>query len=155
MNALMFLCSAPFLLIALALFARGWTHYKKSLARVDWPVAAGEIISSEVKASQSDNLSNYFPVIHYRYIVNMVEHESNVVRLSESVLVGTGRNLAQKRVDKYPAGQAVNVYYDPEQPEKSTLEPEMSYSGFIFYGVLGSGFLAAGLLAAYIMYGVE
>ena len=85
----------------------------------------------------------------------MVEHESNVVRLSESVLVGTGRNLAQKRVDKYPAGQAVNVYYDPEQPEKSTLEPEMSYSGFIFYGVLGSGFLAAGLLAAYIMYGVE
>jgi uncharacterized membrane protein YbaN (DUF454 family) len=155
MNALMFLCSAPFLLIALALFARGWMHYKKSLARTDWPVAAGEIISSEVKASQTDNSANYFPMIHYRYKVNLVEYESNVVRLSESVLVGTGRNLAQTRVDKYPAGQAVNVYYDPEQPEKSTLETEMSYSGISFYGVLGLGFLAAGLLAAYIMYGVQ
>jgi hypothetical protein len=151
MYLVMFLCAAPFLLVGLAAFAQGWINYRKSLERNNWPMASGEIISSEIKAKRFRHSISYLPVIRYRYKVNLVEYESNVVRLSESILLGTMQR-AEERVEKYQPHQGVNVYYDPEHPETCALETEISISAMLFFVVLGFVFLASGFGFSYLMF---
>lgn len=153
MEPWVFVCVSPFVLAGLALFARGWQLYKKSLNRNNWPSTNGEVLSSGIRASQSGG--SYFPEIRYRYNVNSVEYESKVVRLSESVLTGSSKRLAENRVNKYPQGQVVTVYYDPEDPDISALETEMSFSGLIFYAVLALGFWGVSCGFIYMMSTVE
>lgn len=94
----------------------GWRVLKQTRETGQWPSTGGVIEASE-PTSETDDL---LPYIVYRYEVN-----GEVYRSSFEFPAGTNPmpEFAESYVRKYPVGAAVAVFYNPELPEQSTLEP--------------------------------
>ncbi|HHJ80561.1 MAG TPA: DUF3592 domain-containing protein [Candidatus Tenderia electrophaga] len=96
--------------------AWGWQVLRKSHKVKQWPSVEGVIEESELSSEQDDLL----PHIAYRYDVNgqtlrcVFEFPNGTQPLPE---------FAQAYVKKYPVGAKVQVFYDPQQMQHSTLEP--------------------------------
>lgn len=94
----------------------GWIVILRGRKSLAWPSVAGTIDTSAL-SSESDAL---LPAIEYRYVVagqtlrGTVEFPSDITPTAE---------FARSYVDKYPVGAHVQVYYDPDHPERATLEP--------------------------------
>jgi hypothetical protein len=94
----------------------GWRVLKTSQRAKQWPVADGVIEESETSSALNDLL----PHILYRYEV-AGENYRRTFEFPEGTHPMPEFNQAYLR--KYPVGAAVKVHYDPQQPERSTLEP--------------------------------
>jgi hypothetical protein len=82
-----------------------------------WPEVPGQIVSSEISNSNSDELSTYDST--YKYMVGSTEYSSS-------------SNSSTERVP----GEQITVYYDPDDPSTSVLsrgETELT-------GVIGFAF---------------
>ena len=94
----------------------GWIVILRGRKSLSWPSVAGTIETSAL-SSEADAL---LPAIKYRYAVagqtfrSTVEFPSDITPTAE---------FARSYVDKYPVGAHVQVYYDPDRPERATLEP--------------------------------
>lgn len=97
---------------------------RRAQAAKKWPVAPGEIASSQVKQEHRYTAQGYrlyfIPEIIYRYRVNGRDYESR--RINFNVAQGVTEAWAQSFVDRYPVGKKVNVSYHPVRPEESVLE---------------------------------
>ena len=115
MNAYLFIIIAT-LLFGLGISLWGWRIRQQSQRRSQWPQAAGRIEESAPGAEQNDLL----PHILYAYQVDgrdyrqVFQFPSGTHPLPE---------FTQSYLDKYPVGAPVRVYYDPQAPQHSTLEP--------------------------------
>lgn len=101
--------------IAIALW--GWQILRNSHNKTkQWPVVVGIIEISEPTSKEDELL----PHIVYRYAVN-----GSVLRSPFEFPSGTNPmpEFAQAYVKKYPIGAQVQVYYNPQQPQQSTIEP--------------------------------
>ena len=72
----------------------------------------------------------YSPLVRYKYSV------SNRAFTGERICFGldgmfAGYKFAQRYTQRYPVGSPVAVYYDPEQPSQSVLEPGITKRAFI------------------------
>ncbi len=94
----------------------GWQILKASQKSRNWPSVDGVIEESTPDSVEDDLL----PHIVYHYQVN-----GNNLRSSFQFPSGTNPlpEFAQAYVKKYPVGANVKVYYNPENPQQSTLEP--------------------------------
>ena len=110
----------------------GWTA-------VRWPTAPGEIISSAVE-DVPGRLPSYEPKVSYSYSVGGVTRTGNRLRFGDNTV--SFEATARKRLASYPRGTAIQVHYDPEDPERSVLRPGVSRWNYAFMVLAGAMFLA-------------
>lgn len=88
-----------------------------------WPSTTGVVIRSMVDAS-GGRTTSFFANVMYEYEVNGMTYQGNVLRAGDQFIRKTSRTMgtAQAKVDEYPAGRQVTVYYDPANPANAALE---------------------------------
>jgi hypothetical protein len=115
-----------------------------------WPTASGTVLDSEMEAHQSrdedgDIRTTYGATIQYKYIVDGQEFQGNR-RTFSNVRTSSVRNT-EKILERYPPGSSVDVFYDPDDPSSSVLEPGVGASTYILLAV-AIGFLVFGIAGA-------
>jgi hypothetical protein len=112
--------------IGIISFLAGWNSMKKNQAAVGWPTVMGRITTSilETYVTYDENSSGttmYRPQVTYEYEVEGEVYSSSQVKVggfSSSNLEGSER----KKLAAYPVGGAVEVHYDPFNPQDALLE---------------------------------
>ncbi len=115
-------CSGFFFLVGMALVFAGIRTYRKSDESLSWPTTTGTIQVSEVRRTSGAN-NEFHSYVEYQYSVLGTDYVSHTVTFGE--LAGfqdTKKSIAQKTVNRYPAGSTVTVYYDPQDPKKAVLQ---------------------------------
>jgi hypothetical protein len=129
---------------ALNLVIAGY-NYGKHRVRVGWLQAPGQIETSNLRNDEKDS-----------YLLEMLQGAASVAEVSYSYAVAgsyySGRNdvvfrdetEAWSYLDCHRTGDSVCVYYDPENPEHSAIEPGTARVGR--YVLAGLCFLLLGVL---------
>ena len=115
-----------FVAVGLGIAAFGARGVIQARASSAWPQVSGEITHSEI----TDSDSSYSPLVRYKYSV------SDRAFAGERICFGldrmfAGYKFAQRYTQRYPVGSPVAVYYDPDQPSQSVLEPGITKRAFI------------------------
>lgn len=132
-----------FLAVGLGLVITGISNIKSARESMTWPATKGVILKSEVKTSRSDDSTTYGADISYEYQVNKQTYTGNKVTFGD---VSTSkRSRAEKIVDRFPVEKTVDVFYNPEDPKSSVLEPGLNGGIWLLPGV-GSVFLIIPLI---------
>lgn len=88
----------------------------------------GEIIESNI--SHTGIHGGWKFNISYRYFVENVEYISTRVLFSYEAL--SDKSYAEGYISKYPVGRKVLVYFDPNNPSMSVLEPKVKWFGLAY-----------------------
>lgn len=96
------------------------TVLRDAEASESWPAAAGTIITSELQSRRNGDGYSYSARIIYQYSVDGEQFESGGVTVADGS--SSRPNNAQNRVAKYPVGEQVEVFYNPEVPTQTVLE---------------------------------
>ncbi len=80
-----------------------------------------------VKGNNSDGETIFMLRCKYCYTVNDRIFYAGRLSYGQSDTVGKSDNL-QQILKRYPAGQEINVYYNPEDPQTAIIEPGYSQS---------------------------
>ena len=121
-----------FVLIGIRLSKSAFAQLKTVTESKKWPFVQGSVVSSQVQeethksyneeTGKTTYYSSYRPEIKFHYVV-----AGNTFTSSQRVIGKTptysDEGKAGAVIDKYPAGSLVNVYYDPDNPKNSVLEP--------------------------------
>lgn len=128
--------AAGWCFLGIGLFLAGlWIALRRRARRtLAWPQVPGKILESKL-VSSSDGESTFAKVL-YAYEVNGTPLQSSSVGAS-------GMMTASDIVAKYPAGRAVQVFYNPDSPSSTVLE--RNASALIFILVLAIVCVLAGL----------
>jgi hypothetical protein len=87
----------------------------------------GTIVVSEMVEDKAGEISSTQPLITYSYVVN-----AQALRSSR---VGFVPSKSSKVVAKYPRGNPVEVFFDPQEPSSAVLERGGSTRFMVFLGV--------------------
>ncbi len=103
----------------------------------NWPRVEGRITESTIQVTRRHRSTSYSPQVAYTYSA------MGQVYFGTAVTIGATRVFSsyaksQAQLEKYPLGQAVSVYYDPQQPAQATLEPGVTGGawGTLLIGVI-------------------
>ena len=132
-----------FLAVGLGLTITGISNIKSAKESETWPTVNGVIFKSKVKSSTSDGSTTYGADISYDYQVNGQAYKGDKVTFGDVSTSSSSR--AEKIVDRYPVGKIIGVFYNPNKPETSVLEPGLSGGVWLLPGV-GSVFLIIPLI---------
>ena len=105
-----------------------------ALVSKSWPAADGIVTVSEFTSNRDDDGSvTYGASIAYDYNFNDIPLTGSNVHFGQysSGDPSYGRSIVQK----YPVGMQVRVYYDPDDPSTSVLEPGAGWSSFMVGGI--------------------
>lgn len=112
----------------------------RSRRSLGWPKAEGVIEVSDAAGGADDLL----PRIEYSYTVGAQRYRRHIEFPSD--LTPTPE-FGRSYVARYPTGAQVQVFYDPESPEKATLEPGMGHGDWMILAIgIGATLLGAALL---------
>ena len=113
-----------------------------------WPTAQGTVLSSRAESRRlltqtggSRTMTVWSPLVEYSYRVG--ERDYHGSRVAFGPEVAGARDLAEQTVQRYPAGAAVSVHYDPSNPSHATLETAMAFRWVAL--LVPIGFFAAAL----------
>ena len=127
----------------LFLIAGGFTFFIWGLpplqyasASKDWPSANGEITRSEIYSEWKDGKTQYRPDIVYTYHVDGRSYVSSNVTVGDP-LFASSISTAKRIQAEYPEGRNVDVYYNPDLPSFSVLEPGVKESGILTLVITG------------------
>ena len=117
-----------------------------------WPTAPGTVTSAEMQIHRSHNsrthttTTTYEPRVEYTYTVMGTPYSGKRVCFG---LRSFAHDKAQAILDRYPAGQAVPVYYNTENPADSVLDlAAPNTTTTLVFGII---FGAIGLVSAVIL----
>jgi hypothetical protein len=113
-----------FLLGGIWIFAWDFAKIQRASDSKDWPQADGVVTVSKYVQKGRET----WPYIEYTYTVTGVRYTSQQISFDLFNKPG-GKGRVQSIVERYPVGQAVTVYYDPNNPAIAILEPG-DYSPF-------------------------
>jgi hypothetical protein len=104
----------------------GWRTTKKNKTAEKWPTVPGVIIGAELDSyvkydDDGDASTMYTPLITYEYEVEGQVYSNNRVRVQAFVATNM-QSVSSKKLEEYPVGGAVEVHYDPLNPEDALLE---------------------------------
>ncbi len=139
----------PFILIGLVALYGGGSNLVLAYASKSWASSMGTIRYSAVETRKHlGSRTMYFADVTYSFAVDSLAFEGKRVNFgSAGINAVSVPSYAEDVVKAYPPGLDVRVYYDPENPKESVLEP-----GITFYSLLwpffGLAFLVAGLMMA-------
>ncbi|MCC6146131.1 MAG: DUF3592 domain-containing protein [Anaerolineaceae bacterium] len=124
------LCGGFFFLIILAaggglVFFNLRSHRKAELSR-DWPGVQGKVTVSTVRETSSTDddgyaSTYYHPKVEFEYEVGGQTHTGKHVSFGGSTGYGHPAQ-AKAKLEHYPVGALVQVYYNPERPSEAVLE---------------------------------
>ncbi len=128
----------------------GHRMYTNAKVSTDWPSVTGKITHSEVDSERKTTGSGkrrrtrtmYSADVRYRYLVDGKPYSGQKVSFGEVGSSSSGS--ARKIVNRYPVSREVPVFYNPEEPELSVLEPGTSWSSMLPLGI-GILFILVGL----------
>lgn len=138
------------LLIGGLLAAGGWfTAFSigkplrdRAAASVAWPTADGRINRAEIERFKERGKTLYSADVAYEYAIDGRTYQGDRVWFGDAGR-SSDQRVWQRAVERYPAGKAVKVHYDPADPGESVLEPGATWSGSLVY-LIGLGFLGLG-----------
>ena len=142
----------PFVIggFGLAVLALVVSSLREAAAMKRWPIAKGRIVSSKVEEYRTsvsrgtggarDRMTLYRAVVLYEYEVAGERFKGNRIAQSPGMDKGVSR-FAEEMVQRYAAGSAVDVRYNPKRPGESVLEPRVPGS-WIFGLAFGLGLIA-------------
>ncbi|MBI9050111.1 MAG: DUF3592 domain-containing protein [Anaerolineaceae bacterium] len=110
----------------LFLLIRGLLQFRSSKASRDWPTIEGQVTQAMVDMSidrDEDGSSSrkYAPLVIYTYAILGREYTSDQVAFGSKWRY-TSRAKAESKL-RYQSGEQVIVYYNPENPTQTVLEP--------------------------------
>jgi len=131
---------------------------REAAAMKRWPTAKGRVLSSKVEeyreiagagnySGSRTRMTLYRPVVLYEYEVDGKRLEGNRITQSSGLNRGIP-DFAEKIVQRYRSGTAVEVRYNPKRPADCVLEPRVP-GGWIFALVIAVALLG---LAAYVYF---
>ena len=160
----------------------GWRAVMRSLASSGWPSTNGKIIDSRVEEEKVRrtgsgtnktplNQKKYQPKIDYTYSVNDKSFMGTRISYSDHGYLGKSKSVtvmgvtryssnanakasAQKIAKKYHKGKKVTVFYMPDNPGESVLEPGFTYKVFA-WPICGIVLLAIGVIIAWLAISVS
>lgn len=135
--------------ISVVLLIKFGVDIRKGYKSRNWPIAEGTVLDSSMEAHQSrdedgDIRTTYGVTIQFKYLVDGQEFQGNR-RTFSNVRTSSARRT-EKILERYPPGGSVSVYYDPDDPPSSVLEPgvgSVTYVllivviGFLVFGIAG------------------
>ncbi len=116
----------------------------RGAASLGWPSTTGTVKASSIAAYRAQGGKQYIAKIAYDYAVNGTSHSGERVRFGHRA---GALAAAEADVAKYATGVPVEVRYDPDKPQTSTLEGGeggMSVGGIIL-AIIGAGAVALAL----------
>jgi hypothetical protein len=121
-------------------------NLRLSLASARWPTTTGKILSSVAEGhgtlasgGRGQAGTVWSPVVEYSYQVAGRDYHGS--RIAFGGDVSGSRDFAQGIAARYPAGSAVTVHFDPDNPSFAVLEPRVAFAWVTL--VLTVGFFAA------------
>ncbi len=126
---------------------------RKVAAMRRWHSAGGTVTRSGVKRTWwwgvgTDGVGvrgGFKPDVAYEYQVDGSAYRGS--RIGYARLVTNLPSVAKKTADRYPIGRSVEVWYDPEKPERCTLDRGISPWLIALVLFTGTVFVTCGLLA--------
>ena len=113
-------------------------------ASLTWPSTAGTIKTSSVESYRAQGGRQYMAKVAYDYAVNGAPYSGDRLRFGQRA---GALAAAEADVAKYAAGAPVDVRYDPDKPQMSTLEGgqgRVSVGGIVL-AIMGAGATALAL----------
>ena len=115
-----------------------------------WPTTDGTITSASIDWQEGSpgsgesigEAESYRARVKYQYQVNGVSFESKRLRFGFNIRpsydVFFSLRAAQRQMSDYLGGKTVKVYYHPQKPQISTLQPGLKLAAmwFCFFGLL-------------------
>jgi hypothetical protein len=96
-------------------------HLFRSYRSTNWPATPGTIIESRVEHGSVHGIPTSNPRILYHYAANGRQLENDTIAFG-LVRGSLTWGYAKRKVDKFPKGQIVDVYYEPSRPDNACLE---------------------------------
>mgnify|MGYP002651796972 CR=1 FL=1 len=85
-----------------------------------WPAVEGVVIESAIAADREAGCQRFRPVVRYRYEVDGQRYEGS--RIKWAMDQGFRKyTRARRLLDRYRAGAAIKVHYDPSRPGTAVL----------------------------------
>lgn len=135
-----FICLAPLFFLLVVIFGIiGFVNRNKAKKAGGWPSIQGKVIEARLEEhANSDpedfSMANFRPVITYQYEVNGKVYNSNKTGM---IPMNYDQKTAQKKLDAFPLGSALTVYYNPEKPEEALLNPSKTTANiFLIIGIV-------------------
>ncbi len=122
-----------FVLLSMAFVYGGYCRDKAAKASSDWHPSGGVVVKSHVVAVENTS-RNGGVQIHYRPLI-LYEYDGPYGKIRNDKVAYDGadqkvyRFQAEKVIKKYQAGQPVTIYYNPNNPLQSCLEPGRTSDG--------------------------
>jgi hypothetical protein len=137
---------AIFIVAGSACLAYGLRAAYTGYRATKWPHVQGRVVSAGVEKLEGGKRTTWRPNVTYEYAVNRTEYSSNTIKPTRVAL--TIDEPARKVVSRYSVGSRVTVYYDPDDPAQSLLEPEVPWESYVFL-MFGLVFAGLGVLGVY------
>ena len=125
-----------------------WGYFRarrQAQASLGWPAVEGEILEAYVRREEETDADGewrvtYFPEVRYAYRVLGQEYVGNQITFG-GTLGGSSPARARAVVARYPEGERVTVYYNPDNPQEAVLERKVAAPWLLL--VVGGAFLTA------------
>lgn len=138
----------------------GYGHTRDAKASESWPSVQGVVVESfeDVQTSthssgsgRSSTMTSYVPIVKYTYAVDDENYTNDLITFASKNTAN--RDYANQVLSKYPKEAEVNIYYNPQKPESSVLEPG-AHSSSVIWLILGIVMLFSGLAQIFLAYRV-
>jgi hypothetical protein len=101
-----------------------YRNYSSANASEKWPSVDGVITQSSLETMGFGRKQTFKAKIEYQYQVNGRGYRASRVKFVDTT--GSSESAAQSVASKYPVNSAQKVYYNPDDPSNSVLEPGAS-----------------------------
>jgi hypothetical protein len=141
--------SLIFGVIGLGLLVLAIVQMSKAKKASAWPTVPGTVLSSGLEEHRSHDSDggtsvNYEPRVQYQYAI--MGSPFTGYRLSFGN-ASYSYNIAARKIAAYPQGAQVTVYYNPDDPSDSVLEPKAA--GGVVLIVIGVIFVVLAIVLGF------
>ena len=125
-----------FILAATALLVRqAYPFFRQAWESRNWETTPALIVQSEVDQAYEGEGQKYRLLFTYRYEVNGVSYQNSGRYMSYGETPQGSQAGLQNFVAEHPAGDSVNIFYNPLIPAESSLKVGFIWLHWIFLGL--------------------
>ena len=122
---------------AVSAFFLAWALIRHNLIR-KWHSQPGTILESRI----IPGIDSFEPYVKYQFEVLGQSYSSDTHKTITRVY--EQEREAEKRLEPFPVGKTVNVYFDPQNPKDSLIETRSRIWAYVFWAFFSLFFLFTG-----------